>query len=380
MRKTYLKMKHIFKRLCLLLGLVLSCVLMSSCDMMHEDRDDCPIGLYLTFKYDYNLQHADMFKDHVGSVTLYVFDENGRFVKMQEESNRGGFSPLKNPYYTMHVDVSPGKYKFIALAGQKPYADMLQTERAKFVRSNMNCGDDMTALEIKLDKVKYGTHHHIDNKGLPLDTLWHGIETEEIEVVNTRPTYDTISLVRDTKKINITLRELSDPTTMDVYDYDMKIIDRNSHILWDNSLNKTDTVVYRPHALWNTDDSTPVLDKEGNVLGVGRTAHADFMTSRIIYHDRTNPNDGILPYGNSLLIITDKNTGKDVVRADLADMLSRLRTSDEMYRYAEQEFLDRGYDYGISFYLNEGKLEDVYISVSVNALSWTIRCQKEDLQ
>ena len=39
---------------------------LSSCDMMTEDLSDCPTGLYVNFVYDYNIQRADMFKDHDG--------------------------------------------------------------------------------------------------------------------------------------------------------------------------------------------------------------------------------------------------------------------------------------------------------------------------
>ena len=59
----------------------------ASCTMMHQDLDDCPVGLYLTFAYDYNLERADMFNDHVGSVTVYVYDSTGHYVTKQEEVN-----------------------------------------------------------------------------------------------------------------------------------------------------------------------------------------------------------------------------------------------------------------------------------------------------
>ncbi|MDO4161336.1 MAG: FimB/Mfa2 family fimbrial subunit, partial [Prevotellaceae bacterium] len=279
-------MNEMLRNWSMTLCVVLSAVLATSCDMMHEDTDDCPIGLYITFKYDYNLQRADMFNDHVGSVTLYVFDENGNYVTSKEESNTAQSSPLASPTYTMHLtDLTPGKYKFIALAGQKPYSEMLTTSRAKFVRDIPAYGDPMENLNIQLDRTANGSVYDIVNNSLPLDTLWHGMETDLIEVSDTRPTYDTISLVRDTKKINVTLRELSDPTTMDVADYDMKITDRNSHILYDNSLDESDVVVYTPHSTWNTEDRDTAYDSNGNAMeGVGKIAHADFMTSRILYH------------------------------------------------------------------------------------------------
>ena len=74
-------------------GLTAACAMTTSCSMMQDDLDDCPTGLYLSFKYDYNLQRADMFNDHVGAVTVYVFDEEGRYVTKQEEANVPGHVP-----------------------------------------------------------------------------------------------------------------------------------------------------------------------------------------------------------------------------------------------------------------------------------------------
>lgn len=366
------------RKWCAACGLLMAAALLSSCDMMHEDRDDCPTGLYVTFKYDYNLQCADMFNDHVGSVTLYVFDGQGRFVKTQEESNAGADMPLRDPGYRMHVTgLQPGQYKFIALAGQKPYADMLVSQRAKFVRRDMTAGSGMTDLDVLLDHVKRtdGDRYDVVNNALPLDTLWHGIEADPVTVYDTKPTYDTISLVRDTKKINITLRELDDPTEMDISNYEFRIEDRNAHILYDNSLDETDRLVYTPYATWNTEDSSTAYDTEGNALdGVGRIGHAEFMTSRIMYHktayDATGNPDFIY------LTVTDRRTGEAVIRANVSDLLSRETTYEERM-YTRQGFLDRGYNYQLHFYLKGGKFS--YATINISVLSWTVRSQEEML-
>lgn len=343
-------------------------------DYWHQDYQDCPYGVYVKFKYDYNLQRADMFPDHVGQVTLYVFDDKGNFVTSQTETNSALSSPLKDPNYVMHIEnLQPGKYQFLALAGQNAYADQLKTNRAKFVRTEPTTGDNMQKLEVNLDKEQRTGYYAIENHNLPLDTLWHGKLFEGIEVSSSKPAYATIPLIRDTKKINITLRELSDPTTIDVNDFSFIIQDHNPRILYDNSLDETNLVVYTPHATWNTSDreGSTAGDADGNVVeGVGKIAHADFMTSRILYHDQAK-DDG-------RLIITSKETGKIVVNVDLPDLLSRVRTSEE-YMYAPQEFLDRAYDYKLQFYLQNGQLKYVFITISVNALSWSQRVQLEQL-
>ena len=229
----------------------------------------------------------------------------------------------------------------------------------------------MQALSVRLQTVGNGEALlRVDNHGLPLDTLWHGMETTPVEVFAGRPTYHTIPLVRDTKKINVTLRELDNPATMDVANYDMAIIDHNATLRWDNSVDESQAVVYTPHATWNTNDRTGATDANNDpVGGVGRMAHADFMTSRIIIHD--NPAD------DGVLTIKNRTTGMEVVRVNLPDILSRLRNAEEIHRYSAQEFLDRGYDYQLDFYIKGDRL--AYVNISISILGWSKRIQFEDL-
>lgn len=344
---------------------------MSSCDMMHEDRDDCPTGLYLSFRYDYNLERADMFGDHVGAVDVYVFDASGRYVTTLSDANRGPVRPLSAPGYALHASLAPGKYQFIVLGGQADYASQLSGGRARFIRSELHRGDSMSVLDVRLETSgTRGGALLVDNHGEPLDTLWHGIEQEPVEVYADKPTYHTVSLVRDTKKINVTLREIDDPTQMDVSDYDLSITDHNARLAWDNSVDSTQAVVYTPHSVWNTDDRLPSSDPDGHPLGgVGHIAHADFMTSRIIYHSD--------PSADGVLSVTNRKTGVEVIRVNLPDLLCRLRTSEDTFRYTPQEFLDRGYDYQLDFYLKGGRLS--YVNISISVLGWSRRVQFEDL-
>ena len=216
----------------------------------------------------------------------------------------------------------------------------------------------------------------VNNEGLPLDTIWHGLETDVIEVFEARPTYDTISLVRNTKHINITLREMADPTTMDIADYDIQIEASNAKLNWDNSVDATDRLVYKPYRTWNSDDNEPPTDMNGDPLtGVGRTGHADFTMSRIMWNTAARSGDG----GGATLTVTynDKADGKkEVIKVNLASMLARLATSAEA-GYTAQEFLDRGYDYRMSFYLLNGQWR--YTELSIDILGWTVRIDNMSL-
>lgn len=336
--------------------------------MMHDDRDSCPEGLYVSFRYDYNLQRADMFGDHVGGVTLYVVDDQtGRVVSTRTEANTPSARPLAAPGYAMHfADLPAGRYRFVALAYQDDPARLAASQRAKFTATPLLPGDPIENLRVQLDRTPApdGTYT-IPHASLPHDTLWHGLLSEPVQVIPGTPAYATVSLVRDTKKINVTLRELDDPTTIDAADYAWTITDRNSTLAWDNTPDGTDPVVYTPHALWTTSDRARDTDP-----ATGRIAHADFMTSRIIHH--ADPAD------DAILSITHRDTGNECVRVNLPDLLSRLRTSEETVSYTPQQFLDRAYDYHLDFYLKGGQLRYAVIHISV--LSWSLRISYEQLK
>lgn len=332
---------------------------LTSCEYIHEDLEPCPSGLRLTFEYDYNLQRADMFADHVGSVTVYVFDDAGSFLFSQTESGEA----LAKDGYEMNLELSPGQYSYVVSALQKPYEEAL-AEGADFIRTEPSVGEPMEQIAHELEYNK--STMMVENEGLPLDTLWHGMRVEPIEVKLDKVTRDTVSLVRNTKQISVALREIDAPTRIDVANYDFRILDRNARLLWDNSVDESNAIIYTPYATRNTEDRT----KSDTEEGIGRMAHADFMTSRILYHDKAED--------DAILSVTNKETGEEVIRVNLADMLSRLRTAADIYRYTPQEFLDRGYDYQLTFFLKGDTWE--YVNVEISVLSWAKRIQYEHIE
>ena len=143
-----MKLKNLF------LALV-SIAMLSSCEMMKEDEDLTNCGLFVTFKYDYNLQRADMFGDHVGGVTLYVFDSDGRFVRSYESNDIPSMGMMLDGEYVhamQILDLPDGKYRFIALANQKSYEATLATSGPKYRRTELATGDNCEKLKVTLDR------------------------------------------------------------------------------------------------------------------------------------------------------------------------------------------------------------------------------------
>ena len=79
-------------------------MLAASCTMIQDSVDYCPTGLYVRFVYDYNTARADMFKDHVGHVRLYVYDEQGQKVAERSVSNTAASAPFADYGYALHLD------------------------------------------------------------------------------------------------------------------------------------------------------------------------------------------------------------------------------------------------------------------------------------
>lgn len=344
---------------------------MLGCDMMKTDVSDCPTGLYVSFKYDYNIQRSDMFRDHVGGVTLYVFDENNKFVMQQEENNivEAGYTPLKKYDYKMRLNVPEGKYRLVALAHQKSYDEAVNSKGAKFRRTNLQVGDDISKLQVILDRTSASSRvdasgvSTVENQNLPMDTAFHAINDTHTVASATSASYDTLSMTRNTKMLTVSLRQLDDEASISTDDFDVYILDNNGTTNYDNSVADDEDIKYTPHDTWITDFS----DADGNVLQ--RAAHYGITFNRLIYY--TTPSD------NAVLVITNKQTQKEVAVINLPDCLAQGRNAVERYQYSAQEFLDREYNYKLDFFLKGDTW--LYVDLSISVTSWSQRIQKVNL-
>ena len=359
-----MKLKKLF------LALV-SLAMLSSCNMMKEDEDLTNCGLFVTFKYDYNLQRSDMFGDHVGGVTLYVFDSDGRYLRSYEDNNIPAMGMMLDGEYThamQILDLPAGKYRFIALANQKSYDATLATSGAKYRRAALATGDNNEKLTVTLDRVaSVGGANPMVSNVAPMDTLWHGMTgAEPIQVKNNGKTVAKISMVRDTKMLTVSLHNLDEDkrADMDTDDFEYFIVDNNGRLAYNNDLLPDDDLVYTPFHKWNTYAT--------NTAGVvtEATAHAGLTFNRLIWSED--------PDKNATLIIRNKETGNEVAAINLTDALAQGRNAYDAYAYSRQEYLDRSYDYYLDFFIKNDQWQ--YAEVRINVLSWAHRIQNVNLK
>lgn len=260
--------------------------LAGSCTMIEDSVDYCPTGLYVRFVYDYNTMRADMLKDHVGHVRLYLYDEQGRKVAERAVSNNSLASPLSQYGYAIHfnpAELRPGRYRLQAVAMQRDWDEALSRPGAKYRHENaIDRGDDMRlTLDHQAEPIPGTAQHLVDHASMPLDTLWHTLkvqahapadgtdvppmhrtvkpysvyplEEQYVTVTDNMATYATVSLIRDTKHINIILRQLDYPDNIFHQQYEVTIADVNGTVLHDNALDAaTDSLRYTPYAAWTT--------------------------------------------------------------------------------------------------------------------------------
>ncbi len=380
----------------------------SACTMIEDDISDCPTGLYVRFVYDYNTQRADMFKDHVGHVTLYIYDEDGKKVAERSVSNTAGSSPLAAYGYAMHfnpAELPAGRYRLQAVAMQKDWDEALSANGAKYRRSSVSDGNSLSiTLDHNAEPDAATGHHKVEHMSAPLDTLWHTLkvmsyepcdgsaapdmhrtsapysiypmEDQYVTVINDRATYATVSLIRDTKHLNITLRQLELPEAVHHDDYEVTLVDNNATVAHDNEIVPGKDLLYTPYATWTTrfnsngvEVEDPGTSRAEGDYTVQRTAHYNMMFNRTML--KADPAEC------GTLEIRNLKTGKTVARINLPSILAQGRTAYELYNYSAQEYLDREYDYHLHFMLKGDTW--AYCDIVINTLGWSVRKQNEEL-
>lgn len=380
-----------------------------------ESLEGCPTGDFtVQFVYDYNIQRADMFRDHVGEVTLYVFDENGNIVTKRHVTDKAAISDRNNRFnITLRAANTPGaadlvagrSYRFIAVAGQKPNAiiptsgALPQTYSGDAVsyyrQTDMKSGMNLDAFYLGLDRAAVADEEgrYLVGDKMPLDTLWHTLGslpndvdntntksgwtqdtlvrirpniTDSLHVVKNQPQDTlTLSLIRNTNQLHISLHELGDEDSDagDVLceDYEVYIEDANGHMDWRNTVLNDQPLIYRPYHEHDEDMT------DAGVAGI--TAHWDMMFNRIMYHEDAED--------DAKLYIIRREDGETVAKLSLPRILAYNRISQDYYHLTHQGFLDREYNYKLTFFLSNGKWQ--YTSIEVNMLSWNVRAYEVNL-
>ena len=86
-------------------------VAITSCSTIFTDMSDCPLGLSLHFKYDYNMANANSLHKKNDCMTVCVYDSEGNIVTTKTESG----DVLADEDYHMDIEVPEGDYEIDVL-------------------------------------------------------------------------------------------------------------------------------------------------------------------------------------------------------------------------------------------------------------------------
>lgn len=336
----------------MLLG-VLACTTITSCDSILDfEEGDCTVEYRVRFKYDYNMKYADAFANEVNTVTVYAFDDDGNFVYQHTEEG----DPLKVDNYSMKIDIEPGDYHLVAWAGlnNKSFAiplmaigqSTLDELTVKTNREAATRGSDGTYIVT-------GDNHK-------LSPLWHA---ESQKVVLTRSAGDkiiTLSLTKNTNNIRIILQQ-SGSKAINANDFDFSITDDNGWMDCHNNLLKDDMLKYLPFYRTSGTVEEGKTRADGEEEPTVSVAVAQITTARLMADK------------NSILRITNKETGKTVLAIPLIEYL--LLTKSQEHVMDDQEYLDRQDEYSMTFFLDENQ---TWLKTTIIINGWTIRLNDID--
>ncbi|WP_298074274.1 FimB/Mfa2 family fimbrial subunit [uncultured Bacteroides sp.] len=312
-----------------------------SCESIYDDQSDCPRGVSIRYRYDYNMLFADAFASHVDCVTCYVFDAEGNYLTEYTEEGK----PLADENYRMSFPLGPGHYTLIAYGG-------LACDKSSFDVTPFTPASHYTDLSVRL-RTGEGLH-----SSAALHGLYYG--TVEVDILPDDYKEITIPMMQDTNNIRIALQELNGDS-VDIDEFEISITDDNSLLDWQNRTVSVGDVTYTP---WYTGtavagESAEEDDTPGSEIRVGV---AELSTSRLMASHKAR------------LRIHARGNVFDAVDIPLIDYL--LIVKSELYsKMPAQEFLDRQSEWSLLFILANGR----WVGVEIRILDWTVRINNAKL-
>ena len=306
---------------CLLLLLVLF-----SCTSIDETLSECQ--LYVSFRYDYNMEFTDAFATQVNRVDVFVFDKDGTFIMKKSEQGK----TLGSGSYRMQLQLPIGEYRIATWAGMSDAFEMPEPVAGK---------STLEDLTVKMKREESLIHNKV------LEPLWYGgIQT--VNFTGKQEQTETVRLIKNTNKFRFILQKSGPGEELDMNDCLFEIRADNGYYDWNNDLLDDDMISYQPYHLEKVED-----------VGIV----AEMNTMRLLEHKKV------------YLTLTRKSDSKELMKVDLIPYL--LLTKMEGHNIPAQEYLDRQSEYAIVFFYNPELLNFLSTKIMING--WTIWLKGEDL-
>lgn len=349
-------------RISFLMAFAVITAVLSSCNAVYEDLEECPRGVVMRFVFDYNLEKANSFCSQVDCLSVFIFDSEGNKIDYRTETS----GVLADENWRMTFDLPAGDYTAIAYGG-------MDCDRSSFEHQVAPSDiKSMTDLEVRT------LMSHIwdtDNAPVaPLHDHFHGLKkftvTEGTEYNRTK-----VEMMRNTNNLRIVLQHQNN-TPVDYRDFDFEVTDDNTRFDYANNVLQHQEVKYTP---WSSDNAYAGINglpvgsenEASRASDVGmpvQVAFAEFSMSRLMASSsyKWTREDGKVRRGPRLKIRC-KTNGKIVADLPLINYLLLMKSSN--YNMGDQEYLDRAYQHNMIFFLDEN---NEWIRLNIVVEDWVV--------
>lgn len=213
-------------------------LLMQSC--IKEDLDDCSAGLLLRFRYTLNDQQTDLFGTNIQKITVYIFDEKGKYVDTYSE-----WGDRLTGNYLMQIPLPKGSYDVVAYGGGFTTYTVGELNNVTNEMNNLllKGTTDIKDFRFLLNNVEGGEGLLIP-AGVP-DDLYAGLTTGALSTIGQKRVTD-VELIQDTKKVKVILTGSGFQTRAQAVP-DIYITALNGRYTFDNQIDEAHrTVKYAP--------------------------------------------------------------------------------------------------------------------------------------
>lgn len=335
---TILKKLHISACLLAILG-----IMATSCSAVYDDLPECASGAELRFIYDYHMERGNSFMYAVDCLTVYIYDEQGRYVGTRTETS----SVLADENWRMRVDLPAGRYHIVAYGG-------MECGEASFMHPAGTApapGSHYSSLRTVLKPE--GTD---PSRTAPLHDHFWG--EADITVSGQALVYDeaTVEMRKNTNNIRVVLQHLNGEP-VDPGKFRFEIVDDNTLMGHDNALIPAGKVSY---PAWMTGSTDMGMFPDGEPLING---YAQFSVGRLVQSD-----------DQPRIRITRASTGDPVMDLDLIWLIRQARLQNVGRAGSTdmplQEYLDRESRWTFYFLLNEN---DIFNNLTIRVNDWIVR-------
>lgn len=193
-------------------------LLLASCSI-DDGRDECPDGLWITFKNKYATQQRS---GTVDQIDLFVFDEQGTLCLHDTE-----YEVPMDGSFRKRLWINPGNYTFVAWTG--------------FSEGNTYSCDDFIIGKTRMDDLKVNLSRLDDNKVNYRPGLLLNATVTELPVKLKRNEEVVMPMVQLNNQVNVIVRQKGVKEVNDVgfSSLELNIADNNSSYFFDNKLDES---------------------------------------------------------------------------------------------------------------------------------------------